>query len=36
MENSSLPETQQFSARFNDFADEPLIFHDLDVIEDNS
>jgi len=36
MENSELPETQAIAPRFAEFADEPLTFHDLDVIEDKS
>jgi hypothetical protein len=36
MENSNLPETQEFSARFDEFTDGPPIFHDLDIIEDNA
>jgi len=36
MENSNLPETREFSARFNEFTDGPVTFQDLDIIEDNS
>ena len=36
MENSNLPETQEFSARFDEFTDGPVIFQDFDIIEDNS
>ncbi len=36
MENSNLPETQEFSARFDEFTDGPITFRDLDIIEDNS
>ena len=36
MENSNLPETQEFSARFGEFTDGPVIFQDFDIIEDNS
>lgn len=36
MENSNLPETQEFAGRFNDFTDQPVRFSDLDVIEDRS
>lgn len=36
MENSNLSETQEFAARFGEFTDGPLTFHDLDIIEDNS
>ncbi len=36
MENSNLPETQEFAARFGEFTDGPLTFQDLDIIEDNS
>ena len=36
MENSNLPETQEFAARFGDFTDGPLSFRDLDIVEDNS
>src|SRR5437588_783150 len=36
MQNSSLPETQQFSQEMMKFADGPPTFHDLDVIDDRS
>jgi quinol monooxygenase YgiN len=36
MENSELPETQEFAKRYNALLDEPMTFHDLDVIEDRS
>ena len=36
MENSNLPETQEFSARFDEFTDGPVTFQDFDIIEDNS
>lgn len=35
MENSALPETQQFAARYAEFVEGPMTFHDLDVIEDH-
>jgi len=34
MENSSLAATHEISARFSEFADGPITFHDLDVVED--
>jgi quinol monooxygenase YgiN len=34
MDNSQLPETQKFASTFTDIADGPMIFHDLDVIEE--
>jgi hypothetical protein len=34
MENSSLPETQSFSARMMELADGPPTFYNLDVIQD--
>jgi hypothetical protein len=36
MENSKLPETQDFAAKANALAEAPPIFHDLDVIADRS
>jgi hypothetical protein len=36
MQNSSLPETQQFSQEMMKFADGPPTFYDLDVVEDRS
>ena len=36
MENSDLPETQEFSARFTELTDGPVTFQDFDIIEDNS
>jgi hypothetical protein len=36
MQNSSLPETQQFSQEMMKFADGPPTFYDLDVIDDRS
>jgi hypothetical protein len=36
MENSSLPETQRFSAEMMGLAEGPATFHDLDVIDDRS
>jgi len=36
MENSSLAATQEIAARFGEFVDGPITFHDLDVIEDRS
>jgi hypothetical protein len=36
MENSELLETQEFAKRYNALLDEPMTFHDLDVIEDRS
>ena len=36
MENSSLPETQRFSAEMMSLAEGPSTFHDLDVIDDRS
>ncbi|HXQ18124.1 MAG TPA: hypothetical protein VN781_00685 [Acidimicrobiales bacterium] len=36
MENSALPETQEFAARYAEVIDGPMTFHDLDVIEDHS
>ena len=35
MENSNLPETQEFSARFDELTDGPVTFRDFDIIEDN-
>jgi quinol monooxygenase YgiN len=34
MQNSRLPETQKFASRYAEFADGPMTFHDLDVIEE--
>jgi hypothetical protein len=34
MQNSNLPETQQFSQEMMKFADGPPTFYDLDVLED--
>jgi hypothetical protein len=34
MENSELPETQAFAQRFNELANRPMTFLDLDVIDD--
>jgi len=36
MENSELPETKEFAARFEEFTDGPPKFSDLDIIEDLS
>jgi hypothetical protein len=36
MENSKLPETQDFAARQNALLDGPPIFTDLEVIDDRS
>jgi hypothetical protein len=36
MENSELPETQASAERFNQLVDRPMVFHDLDVIDDQS
>jgi hypothetical protein len=36
MENSKLPETQEFAARFDEFTNAPVTFSDFDVIEDNT
>jgi quinol monooxygenase YgiN len=34
MENSQLPETQEFAAKYAEFVEGPLVFHDLDVIDE--
>lgn len=34
MENSSLPETQEFAAKWGALVDGPMTFHDLDVLEE--
>jgi hypothetical protein len=34
MENSNLPETQEFAAKWTTAVDGPMMFHDLDVIDD--
>ena len=34
MENSALPETDQFSKQFMSFADGPPTFYNLDVVDD--
>ena len=34
MENSALPETESFAQRWADVVDGPMVFHDLDVIDD--
>lgn len=34
MENSALPETQKFAAKFDECVDAPITFTDLDVVED--
>jgi quinol monooxygenase YgiN len=36
MENSNLPETQEFATCFGEFTDGPPTFQDLDIIEDNA
>jgi hypothetical protein len=36
MQNSSLPETQRFSAEMMDLAEGPPTFYDLDIIDDRS
>jgi hypothetical protein len=36
MENSNLPETGEFASRIAALLDGPMVFHDLDVIEDKS
>lgn len=34
MENSALPETQQFAQKWAAAVDGPMLFHDLDVVDD--
>jgi hypothetical protein len=34
MQNSELPETQEFAARWAELVEGPLAFHDLDVVDD--
>jgi quinol monooxygenase YgiN len=36
MKNSQLPETRDFAAKANAMAEQPPVFHDLDVIADRS
>lgn len=36
MENSNLPETQEFSAKMMELLDGPPTFYNLDVVEDKS
>ena len=36
MENSELPETQAFAAKMAATLDAPMVFHDLDVVQDRS
>ena len=36
MENSKLPETQAFAERYSKLLDAPIVFHDLDVIEERT
>ena len=36
MENSQLPETQAFAAKMAAALDGPMVFHDLDVVQDRS
>ena len=36
MENSNLPETAEVSGKMQSFVDGPMVFHDLDVIEERS
>jgi hypothetical protein len=36
MENSALPETEQFAGRLAGLVDEPMAFQDLDVVEERS
>jgi hypothetical protein len=36
MENSELPETKAFSERYAAIVTSPVVFHDLDIIEDRS
>jgi quinol monooxygenase YgiN len=36
MENSALPETDAFAAKYGEFVDGPMTFHDLDVLQDKS
>jgi quinol monooxygenase YgiN len=36
VENSNLPETQEFAAKLAAVLDGPMIFHDLDVTEDRA
>ena len=36
MENSNLPETHEFAAKWAALVDGPMVFHDLDVIDDRS
>ena len=36
MENSNLPETQEFAAKWQELADGPPTFLDLDVVDDRS
>jgi quinol monooxygenase YgiN len=34
MQNSQLAETQEFAAKYGEFVDAPLVFHDLEVIDE--
>ena len=36
MENSNLPETAEVSGKMQSLVDGPMVFHDLDVIEERS
>ena len=36
MENSELPETQAFAGKIAAVLDEPMVFHDLDVVQDRT
>lgn len=36
MENSQLPETQALAGKMTAALDEPMVFHDLDVVQDRS
>ncbi len=36
MENSNLPETAEISSKMGALVDGPMLFHDLDVIEDKT
>jgi hypothetical protein len=36
MKNSALPETAAFAEKYATFVDAPMVFHDLDVIDDFS
>jgi hypothetical protein len=36
MKNSALPQTAAFAEKYATFVDAPMVFHDLDVIDDFS